>query len=293
MFADSGVQMLNECRKHNISISEYTITEEIKKTGNSSQNILNKMKKNLEVMRQAVDYGTENNVKSLSGFIGGDGFKLNKYASSGNTLTGELLVKAMARAVACSEVNAAMGKIVAAPTAGSCGILPAVIITAGEKMRKSDDELVKALFTASGVGILIAKNATLSGAEGGCQAECGSAAAMGAAAVVEMMGGEPGMALDAAAMVIKNTLGLVCDPIAGLVEVPCAKRNIAGAVSALTMADIVMGGVKSIIPFDDCVSAMYRVGKQLPCELRETAMGGLATTKAGEKLRERLENSKL
>lgn len=293
MFADSGIQMLNECRKHNISISEYTITEEIKKTGNSSQNILNKMKKNLEVMRQAVNYGTENNVKSLSGFIGGDGFKLNNYASSGNTLTGEFLVKAMARAVACSEVNAAMGKIVAAPTAGSCGILPAVIITAGEKMHKSDDELVKALFTASGVGILIAKNATLSGAEGGCQAECGSAAAMGAAAVVEMMGGKPDMALDAAAMVIKNTLGLVCDPIAGLVEVPCAKRNIAGAVSALTMADIAMGGVKSIIPFDDCVSAMYRVGKQLPCELRETAMGGLATTKTGEKLREKLENSKL
>lgn len=293
MFASSGVQMLNECRKHNMSISEYTIMGEVKKTEDTPQNIINKMKKNLDVMKQAVDYGTKNSVKSLSGFIGGNGFKLNNYASSGNTLTGEFIVKAMARAVACSEVNAAMGKIVAAPTAGSCGILPAVIITAGEKLKKNEDELVKALFTASGVGILIAKNATLSGAEGGCQAECGSAAAMGAAAVVEMMGGKPEMALDAAAMVIKNTLGLVCDPIAGLVEVPCAKRNIAGAVSALTMADIAMGGVKSVIPFDDCVTAMYRVGKQLPCELRETAMGGLAVTKTGEKLRERLENSKL
>lgn len=293
MFADSGVQMLNECRKHNISISEYTIMEEVKKTEDTPQNVMNKMKKNLEVMKQAVDYGTQNSIKSLSGFIGGNGFKLNKYASNGNTLTGEFIVRAMARAVACSEVNAAMGKIVAAPTAGSCGILPAVIITAGEKLKKNEEELVRALFTASGVGILIAKNATLSGAEGGCQAECGSAAAMGAAAVVEMMGGKPEMALDAAAMVIKNTLGLVCDPIAGLVEVPCAKRNIAGAVSALTMADIVMGGVKSIIPFDDCVTAMYRVGKQLPCELRETAMGGLAVTKTGEKLREMLENSKL
>lgn len=293
MFADNGIQMLNECRKHNISISEYTIKEEIKKTEDTLFNVLKKMNKNLQVMKQAVDYGTKNNVKSLSGFIGGNGFKLNNYASSGNTLTGEFIVKAMARAVACSEVNAAMGKIVAAPTAGSCGILPAVIITAGEKLQKSEEELVRALFTASGVGILIAKNATLSGAEGGCQAECGSAAAMGAAAVVEMMGGTPDMALDAAAMVIKNTLGLVCDPIAGLVEVPCAKRNIAGAVSALTMADIVMGGVKSIIPFDDCVTAMYRVGKQLPCELRETAMGGLATTKTGEKLRKQLEDSKL
>ena len=139
----------------------------------------------------------------------------------------------MARALSCSEVNAAMGRIVAAPTAGSCGIIPAAIITAGEKLNKTDDELINALFTASGVGILIGKNATLAGAEGGCQAECGSAAAMAAAAVVEMMGGTPKMALDAGAIVIKNVVGLVCDPVAGLVEIPCAKRNVAGAVSAL------------------------------------------------------------
>ncbi len=194
------------------------------------------------------------------------------------------MVRAMARAVSCSEVNAAMGKIVAAPTAGSCGIIPAVIITAGEKLGKTEDELINALFTASGVGIIIAKNATLSGAEGGCQAECGSAAAMGAAAVVEMMGGTPAMALDAAAIVIKNILGLVCDPVAGLVEVPCAKRNIAGAVSALTTADVTMSGVTSRIPFDDTVIAMYKIGKQLPCELRETAMGGCATTPTGLRL---------
>lgn len=198
------------------------------------------------------------------------------------------MVKAMARAIACSEVNASMGKIVAAPTAGSCGILPAVILTVGEKFSKSDDELTKALFTASGIGMLIAKNATLSGAEGGCQAECGSAAAMGAGAVVEMLGGTPEMALDAASIVIKNVLGLVCDPVAGLVEVPCSKRNVSGAVNAITTADMVMAGVGSIIPFDDSVSAMYRVGKQLPCELRETALGGLAVTKKGQELKNKI-----
>ena len=246
--------------------------------------IIEKMRKNLNIMREAAEYGLTNETRSISGLIGGDAIKLNRYASSQNTLTGEFMVKAMARALSCSEVNAAMGKIVAAPTAGSCGILPAVIITAGEKLNKTEDELINALFTASGVGIIIAKNATLSGAEGGCQAECGSAAAMGAAAVVEMMGGTPAMALDAAAIVIKNILGLVCDPVAGLVEVPCAKRNIAGAVSALTTADLVMSGVTSRIPFDDTVIAMYKVGKQLPCELRETAMGGLATTPTGLRL---------
>lgn len=196
------------------------------------------------------------------------------------------MVKAMARAISSSEVNAAMGKIVAAPTAGSCGILPAVIISAGEKLDKSEDDLVRALFTSSCIGVLIAKNATLAGAEGGCQAECGSAAAMASAAVVEMMGGTPEMCLSAAAIVIKNILGLVCDPVAGLVEIPCAKRNVSGAVSALTTADMVMAGVYSKIPFDDAVSALYEVGRHMPCELRETAMGGLAVTKTGLKLKE-------
>lgn len=198
------------------------------------------------------------------------------------------MVRAMARAISSSEVNAAMGKIVACPTAGSCGILPAVIISAGEKLNKSEEELVNALFTASGVGIIIAKNATLSGAEGGCQAECGSAAAMASAAVVEMMGGTVEQALDAAAIVIKNILGLVCDPVAGLVEVPCAKRNIAGTVNALTTADIVMSGVKSMIPFDEVVWAMYKVGKQLSPELRETALGGIAITPTALKLKKEI-----
>ena len=163
-----------------------------------------------------------------------------------------------------------MGRIVACPTAGSCGILPAVILSAGEKLAKTDEELIDALFASAAVGMIIGMNA------------------MGAAAVVEMMGGTPKMSLDAAAIVIKNILGLVCDPVAGLVEIPCAKRNAAGAISALCTADMVMAGVESKIPFDDTVSAMYKVGKSLPSSLRETAMGGVAITKAGLELRKKV-----
>ncbi|URZ01755.1 L-serine ammonia-lyase, iron-sulfur-dependent, subunit alpha [Clostridium felsineum] len=288
MFVDSGEKLVEECERRKLSIAEYTIEEEILKSEKSYEFVFSRMKKSLEVMKTSAQYGTNNKVKSMSGLIGGDGFKLNSYSKEENTITGSIMVKVMARAIGTSEVNASMGKIVAAPTAGSCGILPAVILTVGEKFNKSDDELTKALFTASGIGMLIAKNATLSGAEGGCQAECGSAAAMAAGAVVEMMGGTPKMALDAAAIVIKNVLGLVCDPVAGLVEVPCSKRNASGAVNAITTADMVLAGVASIIPFDDTITAMYRVGKQLPCELRETALGGLAVTKKGQELKNKI-----
>jgi len=283
-----GYELINVCSEKKMPIWEYTIEDEVKESGLSREEIFEKMRKNLKVMQNSSEYGMKNDIKSVSGLIGGDAFKLNKYVESGNTLTGRFMVKAIARALSCSEVNAAMGRIVAAPTAGSCGIMPAAIISAGEELLKSEDEMVKALFTASGVGVIIAKNATMAGAEGGCQAECGSAAAMAAAAVVEMMGGSPEQALNAAAIVFKNILGLVCDPIAGLVEVPCAKRNAAGTVSALTTADMVMGGVMSKIPFDDTVAAMYKVGKSLPCELRETAQGGLAVTETGLKLKEQI-----
>jgi L-serine dehydratase len=288
MFINSGAELTEICNASSLTIWEYTLQMEEKESGLSKKTILDKMKKNLRIMKEAAEYGLTHEVISVSGLIGGDAFRLQQYIDKGNTLTGEFVVKAMARAISCSEVNAAMGRIVATPTAGSCGILPASIITAGEKLNKSEDDLVQALFTAAGVGIIIAKNATISGAEGGCQAECGSASAMAAAAVVEMMGGTPEMALNAAAITIKNILGLVCDPIAGLVEAPCAKRNASGAVSALSVADMVMSGVRSIIPFDDVVLAMYKVGKQLPCELRETALGGLANTSTGIELRKRI-----
>ncbi|MBD7910297.1 L-serine ammonia-lyase, iron-sulfur-dependent, subunit alpha [Clostridium cibarium] len=286
--ARSGDELIKICFEENISLSEYAIRYEIENREITREELYIKMKKNLNVMIESANSGMNKEIYSVSGLIGGDAYKIKKYLDKGNTLIGETMVLAMAMALSSSEVNAAMGKIVACPTAGSCGILPAVILTAGKKLNKSEDELITALFAASSVGMIIGMNATLSGAEGGCQAECGSASAMGAAAVVEMMGGTPKMSLDAAAIILKNVLGLVCDPVAGLVEIPCAKRNISGAISALSIADLVMAGVDSKIPFDDAVSAMYKVGKCLPTSLRETAEGGVAITKAGLELRKKV-----
>lgn len=288
MIARNGAELLKICKENNFSLAEYAIQYEIESKNCTREDVIKGMEKVLQVMKEAANEGQEKKVYSVSGLIGGDAYKLKKYLEKGNTLTGDVMVGAMARALSCSEVNASMGRIVACPTAGSCGILPAVILTVGERLNLSDEELIQGLLASSAVGMIIAQNATLAGAEGGCQAECGSAAAMGAAATVEMMGGTPEMALDAGAIVFKNILGLVCDPIAGLVEVPCAKRNFAGAVSALTTADLVMAGIYSKIPFDDTVEAMYRVGKSLPASLRETALGGLAITKTGLKLKEKV-----
>ncbi len=290
MFVSTGDELITICKRENIPIWEYTIQSEMAKSELSREEVTEKMRKNLHVMLDSASYAQEHKVKSVSGLIGGDAYRLKQYADKGNTLIGDFMVRAMARAVSSSEVNAAMGRIVASPTAGSCGILPAVIISAAEKLGMSEEDMINGLFTASGVGIIIAKHATLAGAEGGCQAECGSAAAMGSAAVVEMMGGSPEQALDAAAIVLKNILGLICDPVAGLVEVPCAKRNIAGTVSALTIAEVAMAGVKSKIPFDEIVRAMYNVGKQLPPELRETAQGGIAITPTAQRLRKAIFN---
>ena len=271
MIARSGAELLEICRENNFSLAEYAIQYEMESKNCTREDVIKGMEKVLQVMKEAANEGQEKEVYSVSGLIGGDAYKLKKYLEKGDTLTGNV-----------------MGRIVACPTAGSCGILPAVILTVGERLNLSDEELIQGLLASSAVGMIIAQNATLAGAEGGCQAECGSAAAMGAAATVEMMGGTPEMALDAGAIVFKNILGLVCDPIAGLVEVPCAKRNFAGAVSALTTADLVMAGIHSKIPFDDTVEAMYRVGKSLPASLRETALGGLAITKTGLKLKEKV-----
>lgn len=288
MIARSGEELLRICEDKGISLSEYAIESEMEKSGDSREKVINKMRNTLKVMIDSATEGMENEVYSVSGLIGGDGYRVNEYLKKGETLTGTTTVMAMAMALSSSEVNASMGRIVACPTAGSCGILPAVILSAGAKLDKTEDELVMALFASAAVGTIIAMNATVSGAEGGCQAECGSAAAMGCAAVVSMMGGTPKMSLDGAAIVIKNILGLVCDPVAGLVEIPCAKRNAAGAVSALCTADLIMAGVESKIPFDDTVSAMYKVGRQLPPSLRETAMGGIAVTKTGLKLKKQV-----
>lgn len=288
MYLYKAIDIIEYCKDNNCTISEYTIRQEMETTDSSREEVMEKMKENLYVMLSSSQEAMDKEVISISGLIGGGAIKMKKYADSNKTLCGDFIVTAMARALSCSEVNAAMGRIVAAPTAGSCGIIPAAVISAAQKLEKNETDMINALFTAAGVGVIIAKNATLAGAEGGCQAECGSASAMAAAAVVEMMGGTPNQAFDAGALVFKNVEGLVCDPIAGLVEIPCAIRNVGGVVSALTMADVVMSGVKSNIPFDDTVASMYRIGKNLPAELRETALGGLAITPTGIKLRDKV-----
>jgi len=280
---NSGQGLIEICKKNNLKIWEVMIKREIENSGLTYNEIFNTMAENLEVMKKAVERGLTENIRSVGGLVGGDA-KLLKSRFNEESLSGSRMVKAVASAMAVLEVNAAMGQVVAAPTAGSCGILPGVLVTIGNEFKLKDEELVKGLFTASAVGFVISRNATVSGAEGGCQAETGTASAMAAASVIELFGGSPEATLDGAAMTIKNILGLVCDPIAGLVECPCVKRNAIGAANALISADMALAGIKSIIPFDEVVEAMYRVGKIMSSDLKETALGGLAATATGKRI---------
>ncbi|MHB8927626.1 MAG: L-serine ammonia-lyase, iron-sulfur-dependent, subunit alpha [Bacillota bacterium] len=255
---------------------------EARETETSEAELNARMARNLEVMREAAARG-QAGIKSRSGLTGGDARKMVE-AGATRLVAGEQLGTAIVRAIAVSEVNAAMGRIVAAPTAGSAGVLPGVLLTVAERVGAGDEQLVEALFTAAGVGQVIAAKATLSGAEGGCQAECGSAAAMAAAAAVQLAGGSPAQCVDAAAIALKGSLGLVCDPVAGLVEVPCVKRNGLSAATALAAADMALAGIRSVIPADEVIVAMGEVGRVLPAALRETSQGGLAATPTGKRL---------
>jgi L-serine dehydratase len=249
------------------------------------------MKSNFDVMRNAAVCGAVRDLRSTSGLSGGDGWRMARYAdrvSGAVALSGRVCAKAIAKAIAIAEYNAAMGKIVAAPTAGSCGILPAAILTMMEERGVSEVDAVMALFTAGALGLVIANEASLAGAEGGCQAECGSAAAITAGALVEMAGGSPAMVAESCAMALKNQLGLVCDPVAGLVEVPCVKRNAGGVMCAFAAADMSLAGIKSVIPADEVIAAMREIGEAMPTSLRETAQGGLAATPTGIALKTRI-----
>lgn len=233
-----------------------------------------KMREALQVMRASVQEGLQPDLRSVSGMAGGQAALLERHIP--NALGGTVLGKAAAKALAVAECNACMGKIVAAPTAGACGILPAALLTVQEERGYTDDQIVDALFTAAAVGRVIARRASISGAEGGCQAECGSASAMAAAALTELAGGSAQMAADACAFAMMNSLGLVCDPVDGLVEVPCVYRNVAGVAVALTAADMALAGIRSPISADDAIDAMKAVGDALPASLRETGEGGCA-----------------
>lgn len=240
-----------------------------------------KMAALLEAMVQA-DGSYQASDRSHSGLSGGDGGKMEDYAARGETLCGPFLTDVMAGALRMGECNACMKRIVAAPTAGACGVLPAVLLPYRRHFGAADEDLIKALYTAAGFGMVIAARSSISGAEGGCQAEIGSAAAMAAPALVQLQGGTPRQMAHACALAVKNLMGLVCDPVGGLVEVPCVKRNVIGAMDALSAAQMALAGIESRVPPDQVLDAMAEVGRSLPLSLRETGRGGLAATPFGE-----------
>ena len=279
---NSIAELVELAQKANCPISQIVIQWEMENNFVAEEKQRAMMLKNWQVMEESLKRGLTNYEKSVSGLTGGDAVKLYAYRQHG--YTGEAVLSAAASAVGVSEVNAVMGRIVACPTAGSCGIVPAAIYAAAEKNGNNIDEIVDALFTASGIGMVVEANASIAGAYGGCQAEGGTAAGMAAGALVQLAGGTPEIVGNAVALAIKNLLGLACDPVAGLVEVPCVKRNGFIAVHAMVAADMAMAGVQSVIPVDDVIDAMNRIGRSMPSSIKETAEGGLATTKTGLRL---------
>lgn len=274
-------------QKYGISLAEVVIRWEASASGKSEAEICDKMHDNLLAMEKSIKEGLEKKEATMGGLANGEALKVLDAVKNG-LLPDDRISRVIYRALAVSELNAAMGCIVAAPTAGSCGILPAILTTAAEEKNISKEKLVEALFVASGIGIIIAEKATIAGAEGGCQAECGSAASMAAGALVYLNQGTPEQVLDAAALALKNSLGLVCDPVAGLVEVPCIKRNAFLAVHALVAADLALAGVKSVIPADEVISAMSEIGMTMSVKYKETAQGGLAATPTGRRIMEEI-----
>ncbi len=276
--------MLRLSKEQQIPLYQLILENEMKLTDKSEEEVWKQLSMRFEVMKDSASKALTKEGKTVGNLISGITKKHYDYTLKDETVCGTFINSVMARALSCSEVNASMGKICAAPTAGSCGIIPAVLITLQEEKSLSERKILEGLMISSGIGAVIMKNATVSGAEGGCQAECGVAAAMAAAAVVYLSGGTDEMVMDSVAFSLMNCMGLVCDPVAGLVQVPCAQRNASQAINGLLSADLALGGMKSVIPPDQVVDAMYKVGKMLPLSLRETAMGGIANTTQGKKI---------
>ncbi|MBQ3797013.1 MAG: L-serine ammonia-lyase, iron-sulfur-dependent, subunit alpha [Butyrivibrio sp.] len=285
---ESIEELVSEAEKRNIKISELVLEDQAVSMEKTSSEIYEKMELSFQVMRDSVNEGLAKDLKSTSGLTGGEGYLMNEYADHGDALSGGFMAKAMARALAVAGCNASMGRIVAAPTAGSCGILPGCLVSLYEEKDFDERAIIMSMFTAAAFGMVIAGRASIAGAKGGCQAECGSAAAMAAAALVELKGGTPRQCADACAIAISSQMGLVCDPVAGLVEIPCIKRNASGLMIAFSSADMVLSGIEARIPVDECLDAMKEVGDALPNSLKETAGGGLAATPTGQKLRKKL-----
>lgn len=281
---DSLQDILDSCHKEEKQFWQAVLEDDASERSVEPEQSMEQMKNTWEAMLLAADT-YEGDLRSRSGLAGGDGLKMEEYAQSlGNrTLCGDFVVKVITGALKMGESNACMKRIVAAPTAGACGVLPAVLVPYFREKGKSAEDIVKALYVAAGIGQVIAARASISGAAGGCQAEIGSASAMAAGALVCLQGGSDVQITQAAALALKNLLGLVCDPVAGLVEVPCVKRNVIGAVNALSSAEMALAGIVSRIPPDQVIDAMGEVGERMDVSLRETALGGLAATPAGRK----------
>lgn len=282
-------ELVREAEKRGVKISELVLADQAEAMEADEIELYEKMEIDFSVMVSAVEAGQEKNQKSMSGLTGGEGYKMKEYAEQRDGgLCGPFMARAISRALAVAGCNASMGRIVAAPTAGSCGILPGCLVSLWEDQGFNQKDIVMSMFTAGAFGMVIAKRASISGAQGGCQAECGSASAMAAAALVELMGGTPRQCADACAIAIANQLGLVCDPVAGLVEIPCIKRNVSGLVIAFSSADLALAGIEAKIPADECLDAMRSVGDALPGALKETAKGGLADTPTGQRLQKQV-----
>lgn len=278
----SGAELCALCAREDVTIGEAMLRNEMEQSELPRDQVTAQMQSHLEVMRASIRKGLDPNRPFRGMYIGGDAAKLAAFAPRSNM--GPELAEVVAASMAVVEVNASMGKIVAAPTAGASGILPAVLTVIGARRGADDAALCEALFAAGAVGCIVAENASIAGASGGCQAETGTAAAMAAAALAQLCGADAETALHAAAMALKNILGLVCDPVGGLVECPCEKRNAIGAANAVLSCDLALAGVRSLIPFDEVVAAMAAVGRQMHADLRETARGGLAATPTAQRL---------
>lgn len=277
------IQELVDQSKDYSSVADMMIAIEMENTGRSREQIIALMDKNLTVMEQSVAEGVAG-VTSVTGLTGGDATKMNDYIAAGDFLSGDTILQAVQNAIAVNEVNAKMGLICATPTAGSAGVVSGVLMAVRDRLKMTRQDQINFLFTAGAFGLVIANNASISGAEGGCQAEIGSASAMAAAALVCAKHGTALQAAQAVAITLKNMMGLICDPVAGLVEVPCVKRNALGSSQAFISADMALAGIESVIPPDEVVLAMYQVGRQMPSIFKETAEGGLAMTPTAQRL---------
>lgn len=289
---NTAKEVIEACKKDNIHIYDLVLQGETKALKMTEEEMKNKIRGILEVMKGSSQETLEKSFETEYKMIDGFAKMMNDYQKDKDPLTSKFLVRAMAMAFSTSETNANMGTIAAAPTAGSSGIMPAALMAAKEKYCLDDEVLINGLLTSIGIGQIIGKYATFAGAEGGCQAECGSASAMAAAALVEMLGGSPEEALNAASITLINVMGLACDPIAGLVEYPCTFRNASGVMNSFISADMALAGIKSIVPFDEVCQAMGEVGHLLHESIRETGLGGLAGTKTGQEIRAKFLNIK-